>query len=292
MKRNSKHISSRNFPQGFTLVELLVVISIIALLMGILMPALQKARELAKRLLCGNDYRQIVVASLSYATDNDGRLYSLGKSIANYVPASFSSVNVSTFDLIGAMKGYLGDDKIAVWLCPESGGLPIRESYDYSRLHPNAQDSIWTATCYFPGTYYPQFDDAGPTALRLQNAKPDQPLAQDYTTDLGEPYNEYRYMHGRGVAYKQPRPARAGSSYSNKTSSHIPVKRASDVYGTPIAFYDGSAKWVGMNELVRVGCETWGAAPAGTVSGMLSVMPSGFTGDPYAFKVNIPAEPE
>jgi prepilin-type N-terminal cleavage/methylation domain-containing protein len=64
MKRNI----NRN---GFNLVELLVVISIIALLLSILMPALGKVRSTAKRLLCGYNLKQIDVVIRLYTDDNN-----------------------------------------------------------------------------------------------------------------------------------------------------------------------------------------------------------------------------
>ncbi|MCI0484396.1 MAG: type II secretion system GspH family protein [candidate division NC10 bacterium] len=60
-------------PVGFTLIELLVVIAAIALLMAILLPALNRARKQAKAIVCQSRLRQWGTILASYAQDNDGR---------------------------------------------------------------------------------------------------------------------------------------------------------------------------------------------------------------------------
>ncbi len=96
-----KNPSKNTLARGFTLIELLVVIAIIAILAALLLPALTKAKERAKRISCISGLRQQGMASMMYAQDFNGNLTGptvIYGAYQTYVPTAYSDRSGSDDD--------------------------------------------------------------------------------------------------------------------------------------------------------------------------------------------------
>ncbi len=182
--------------RGFTLIELLVVIAIIALLIGILLPALGRARGTAQQVVCAANMKTVGTLAQLYAGDNDDQIwpasfvpYTNRPRISGPTAAQFADwayyyelAPAFTVQDYGIIVGYAENvDELAE--CPSNK----RRSYDGTFLGP-------ADTAYFNSRFAPAFRDR----LESKGAQ----VAFDYTMPVGmggaNTYTEHEVVYLTG----------------------------------------------------------------------------------------------
>lgn len=180
--------------QAFTLIELLVVIAIIALLVSILLPSLQQAKTLAKKIACSAQLRNIGLGNHLYTSDNDGAFFYIklptgqkGVLVGtrpDYFPlVNWPVQNPPAYENTLVTDGYITKED---YYCPEFlSNLTLYNSIDPDWSVRRISYCMFANSCFSNGEF-PCPPGAAASEKKIDtvsNVTPDQAMAQDMYVD-------------------------------------------------------------------------------------------------------------
>ncbi|MGE3310999.1 MAG: type II secretion system protein [Limisphaerales bacterium] len=220
---------------AFTLIELLVVIAIIGILASLLMPALAKAKQKGQGIVCMNNQKQLTLAWLTYAHDNDDRVAAAMDDISrpngppswvtggmNFEPGNRSNWDVAE-DIAKSPLGFFSGASALIFKCPADRSTVIPSSGPYSgKPTPRVRSmvmNIWFAG--WRGTLDP--NDVAEDGSRLVD---DWPMGLRSTT-----WQMYRQL----TEVNDPGPAWTFLFLDQRADTAIPPAFFIDMQGWPAA---------------------------------------------------------
>ena len=229
---------------GFTLLELLISIAIIAILAGLTFPALSGARTKAKRAQCMNNLRQLAMGSLSYANDHEN----------GYLTPQRTPMDQD----LNWLQQQLGGVGGSVFVCPSTKNQVRNlrgksKTGEYGTL--DLFDSAWTSGAGFGHSYwlttFMVLD--GPYVSRV--SFPGGETTVPYLRKTTETITTHRHLHDAfGLKGTVPGPSRIWliMDWTMADNNHYPD--AADNHsteGSNIAMTDGHVEWVPARDFVR-----------------------------------------
>lgn len=249
--------------KAFTLIELLVVISIIAVLMGVMMPALHRARLQAQKTVCISNMKQQSNALFAFASGNNGNFPKHGDIMPGYLLSPDRRMghpyDSQMYDSLN--EGYFGDGQ--VFVCPATK--------QFSRINPlwlgYYESASWRQTVQLSGWWYggwnANFDTGGDPSRKVRqiaynwyaNFKPRGAKSEFERPSDAWPENTSQCTSSKGfISHNIVRSQAGFYDYSHEGNPAVYARELKDTKSSdnPVCFADGHVKMIKKSNMRKI----------------------------------------